>query len=337
MPISAASCRLEHSSRAQPPGERADPSGGPRGGSLPPPAPAATAVRTAYDAIAGAYDDQVAPSTWVREQLWQRLDALFAPGARVLDATAGTGCDALHLAARGVAVTACDISPLMLGRLAAAKAPSISSISTRVADCANLAAAFPAERFDGVVSTFAGLNTVADLAGFARGAAGLLEPGGVLFVHLLNRLPVADLVRRFRRRGPRAGAAGVAAAWRGSRLVEIGEVPVPHRLHSPGRLYAQVFARDFELLRVSGQGVWRPVDDPPRPADPAERVDPTNVGEEMERRAPDRRHRWEERLGAWSWSRGLGTFFTLEMRRRIGADAGSPSPAGPNPAEVAPR
>ncbi len=253
---------------------------------------AAQTGRLAYDAIAGAYDAQVARSAWVRACLWQRLDALFAPGARVLDATAGTGCDALHLAARGVAVTACDLSPAMLERLAA-KAPAIA---TQVADCARLAAAFPAARFDGVLSTFAGLNTVADLAGFAAGAAGL------------NRLPLADLARRFLRSGGRqAGGAGVAAAWRGCRLVTIGGVPVPHRLCSPRRLYRQVFARDFALLRVSGQGVVRPVDDA---------ADPPDGPVARRRRGRDR---WEERLGAWPLSRGLGTFFALEMRRRGGS------------------
>src|ERR1700688_1905035 len=89
------------------------------------------AVRIAYDAIAGAYDAQVARSSWVRARLWQRLDALFAPGARVLDATAGTGADALHLAARGVAVTACDLSPAMLERLAA-QGPALT---TRAGGC----------------------------------------------------------------------------------------------------------------------------------------------------------------------------------------------------------
>jgi SAM-dependent methyltransferase len=283
------------------------------------------AVRIAYDAIAGAYDAQVARSSWVRARLWQRLDALFPPGARVLDATAGTGADALHLAARGVAVTACDLSPAMLERLAA-KAPAITR---RVADCARLAAAFPAARFDGVLSTFAGLNTVLDLAGFAAGAAGLLEPGGVLFVHVLNRLPLAALVRRFRSGGWQAGAAGVAATWRGWQLVTIGGVPVPHRLHSPRRLYREVFARDFELLRVSGQGVLHPVDDPAEPAaDPGSR----------RRRCRDR---WEERLGAWPSTRGLGTFFALEMRRRGGSAlhsaARSLTQAGPRRVETARR
>jgi SAM-dependent methyltransferase len=276
-------------------GACAEPAGLPRGDGPTP------AVRIAYDAIADTYDAQVASSSWVRARLWERLDALFAPGARVLDATAGTGADALHLAARGVTVTACDLSPAMLERLAV-KAPAIA---TRVADCARLAAAFPAARFDGVLSTFAGLNTVTDLAGFAAGAAALLEPGGVLFVHLLNRLPLAALARRFRDgSGWQAGGAGLAAAWRGRRLVTIGGVPVPHRLWSPRRLYRDVFARDFALPRVSGQGVLRPVDEPAEP--------PDGAGARWRRG----RDRWEERLGAWPLSRGLGTFFALEMRRR---------------------
>jgi SAM-dependent methyltransferase len=257
---------------------------------------AAAPVRRAYDAVAAAYDAAVAPSAWVRERLWQRLDVLFAAGARVLDATAGTGCDAVHLAARGVAVTACDLSPAMLRRLAA-KNPAIA---TRVADCSRLQAAGLGGPFEGVISTFAGLNTATDLAGFARGAAGLLEPGGVLFVHLLNRWPVAELARRFRHRGLVPGCAGLAAAWRGARRVEIGGVAVPHRLSSPRRLYRGFFARQFILRRLSGQGVLRPVDDP----------------------AGERWERWEGRLGAWPLSRCLGTFFTLEMRRRAGGGRG---------------
>ena len=32
-------------------------------------------ARAAYDAIAAGYDAAVAPSSWVRERLWERLDA----------------------------------------------------------------------------------------------------------------------------------------------------------------------------------------------------------------------------------------------------------------------
>jgi len=232
-----------------------------------PPSPA----RAAYDAIAAEYDAQVAPSSWVRERLWERLDALFPAGARVLDVTAGTGLDVLHLAARGVEVTACDLSPGMLARLNA-KAPSVP---THVADFNRLEEAGLAGPFDGIVSTFAGLNTAPDLAGFAREAARLMRmtrPGGVLFLHVLNRRPGSPRYR----------------------TVRIAGIDVPHRLWSPDEL-ARVFAADFSLSRISGQGILRSVDDPLK-----------YVG----------RDRWERAVSRWPLVRGLGTFFSLEMRRR---------------------
>jgi SAM-dependent methyltransferase len=228
-----------------------------------PPSPA----RAAYDAIAGEYDTQVAPSSWVRERLWERLDLLFPGGSRMLDVTAGTGLDVLHLTSRGVEVTACDLSPGMLDRLKA-KAPSVS---TRVADLNRLEEAGLAGPFDGVVSTFAGLNAAPDLAGFAREAARLARPRGVLFLHVLNRRPGSPQYR----------------------TVRIAGVDVPHRLWSLREL-ARVFAADFSLSRIAGQGILRPVDDPGKYAS---------------------RDRWERAVSRWPLVRALGTFFSLEMRR----------------------
>ncbi len=190
-------------------------------------------ARAAYDAIAPEYDAAVAPSAWVRERLWERLDALFPPGARVLDVTAGTGLDALHLVSRGVAVTACDLSPGMLARLAAA-APGLPA---RVADFNHLEEAAIEGPFDGLISTFAGLNAAADLSGFARAAARLVRPGGALFLHVLN---------------PRRKGRTLA--------VRIAGVEVPHRLWTPREL-ARNFSSDFAVSRVAGQGILRPVDD----------------------------------------------------------------------------
>lgn len=226
-------------------------------------------ARAAYDAIAVEYDERVAPSAWVRERLWERLDALFPPGSRVLDVTAGTGLDALHLAGRGVDVTVCDLSPGMLAELAR-KAPEIP---TRVADLDRLEPAELGGPFDGLISTFAGLNAVADLSGFARAAARLVRPGGVLFLHALGRW----------RRGFRRTVA-----------VRIAGVDVPHRLWTPGEL-ARLFAADFSLSRVRGQGILRPVDDPGRFAG---------------------RDRFERALSALPVARACGTFFTLELIRR---------------------
>ena len=191
-------------------------------------------ARVAYDGIAAGYDDAVAPSTWVRERLWERLDALFPPGSRVLDVTAGTGLDVLHLVERGVHVTACDVSPGMLARLSG-KSPSVPVF---VADLQSLDEADPGGPFDGLISTFAGLNAATDLTGFARAAARLVRPGGVLFLHVLNPF--------------RKGRA---------LTVKIAGVEVLHRLWSPREL-ARFFSSDFSVSRLSGQGILRSVDDP---------------------------------------------------------------------------
>lgn len=256
------------------------------------------AAHAAYEALAAAYDERVAPSAWVRERLWARLDALFPPGARVLDATAGTGLDAVHLAERGVAVTACDLSPAMLARLAR----KLPGVPTFAGDLNALDQAPLAGPFDGVISTFAGVNAAADLAGFARAAARLVRPGGILFLHALNRWPVAELVRRLRP-GGRLGAA-LRASLRGERKVSIEGIAVPHRLWTPGGL-ARVFGADFRLVRVAGQAVVRRADaltPVPSPGD--------GRGGRL------RGDRFEAFLAGLPLIRGLGTFFSLEMVRR---------------------
>ena len=252
------------------------------------------AARAAYDAIAAGYDERVAPSAWVRERLWERLDALFPPGARVLDATAGTGLDAVHLARRGVAVTACDLSPGMLARLAE-KLPGLPTFATDLNALAETPVAGP---FDGLISTFAGVNAAADLAGFAGAAARLVRPGGMLFLHALNRWPVMDLARRLRP-GGRLGAA-LRASLRGGRRVEIEGIAVPHRLWTPGGL-ARVFGADFRLVRVAGQAVVLRADALPHPGIHA-RVGAVASLETFLSRLP--------------LFRSVGTFFTLEMVRR---------------------
>jgi SAM-dependent methyltransferase len=198
-------------------------------------------ARAAYDAIASEYDAAVAPSSWVRERLWERLDALFPLGSRVLDVTAGTGLDVLHLVERGVQVTACDVSPEMLACLSV-KAPSVPVF---VADLQQLDLNGP---FDGLISTFAGLNAAMDLSGFSRAAARLVRPGGTLFLHVLNPF--------------RKGRA---------LTMKIAGVEVPHRLWSPREL-ARVFAPDFSISRFAGQGILQPVDNPGRFLDRWERA-----------------------------------------------------------------
>ena len=72
---------------------------------------------TAFDALAADYDASFTATplgTLLREAVWRRLDARFAPGDRVLELACGTGEDAVHLASRGVRVTAVDASAAMV-------------------------------------------------------------------------------------------------------------------------------------------------------------------------------------------------------------------------------
>jgi len=241
-------------------------------------------IAAAYDSLAATYDAALVPAQWVRERLWERFDVLFAPGAAILDVTAGTGIDALHLAARGIRVVACDISEGMLAQLRA-KDPNIQ---TRAADFNTLDLA---GEFDGVISTFAGLNTARDLRPFAKHAARLLRPGGILFIHLLNRWPLLDIARQFANLKWPSGWRAIASDGRD---VDLGGTLIPHYLHSPLPLYRKVFALNFRPNRLSGQGILRPVG--------------ARQGGTLEN--------MEKSLASIFPFHSLGTFFSIEMTRR---------------------
>ncbi len=245
---------------------------------------ASESISTAYDAIAPLYDSQLTPAQWIRDRLWERMDALFPSGSRVLDVTAGTGLDALHLSERGVAVVACDISSKMLAQLHA-KSPNIE---TRLVDFNELDLN---EEFDGIISTFAGLNTSPDLRLFAKSAARLLRPGGVLFIHLLNRWCLLEIARHFVRLNWRQGWRAVTSNLMD---VNIGGALISHYLYSPFTLYSQIFASDFHLSQVSGHGIIRPVGS--RWGTPLKNLD--------------------KGLGGMFPFSSLGSFFSLELIRK---------------------
>ncbi len=232
-------------------------------------------VARAYDRLADGYDGQVAAARWIRERVWERLDALIPAGSVVADVTAGTGLDAAHLAARGVRVIACDISAGMLSRLHE-RAPDVE---TRLADFNRLDLG---REVDAIISTFAGLNTAPDLQEFAAVAARHLRPGGLLYIHVLNRWALVDI-------GRRAAGGQLRGLLASRRAVRLGDLPVTHRLYSPDSLYRAVFARGFGLLGVEGQALF------PGGA---------RLGA-VERRLARRRP-----------FNGLGTFFALELVRR---------------------
>ena len=213
-------------------------------------------VRAAYDHIAGDYDRQVRGDTWMRRILWQRYLATFDPGEHVLDVSCGTGLDALFLARSGMRVTAIDISPKMIERLHAnAREQGMSfNIDARVMDASDLSS-LPGHCFAGIVSAFAGLNTLTDLHDFARDASRVLAPNGRMILHLLNRFSLWEWL-----------TLGLHGDWNAAKTLShaseryftIGGISVRHRLYTPLDAYGQYFSSSFTLRAAYSVGSLRP-------------------------------------------------------------------------------
>jgi SAM-dependent methyltransferase len=192
----------------------------------------------------------------MRKLLWERYGRLFGAGDAVLDVGCGTGIDAGFLARTGVRVVGIDASPSMIAqaRTRLGVDPFKELVELRVLDIRDIGS-LPAAGFDGIISAFASLSTVADLEAFALQATSLLRPRGAMVLHLLNRSSLWEwlgLVRHGR----------VRAARRLGRQVErnfmIGGRPVRHYLYHAREAYARFFAAHFRLRRAYGLGILRP-------------------------------------------------------------------------------
>ncbi len=211
-------------------------------------------VVPAFDALAKDYDSQftaTAIGAIMREAVWARCAARFAPGSRLLEMNCGTGEDALWLARHGMQIVATDASAVML-KTAEAKLAAVS-LSARARFC-QLAwedlETFDQGPFDAALSNFGGLNCVGDLRAAARALAVRLRPGAVAILGIMG--PVvpwewawflahgkpATAFRRLRRSG---------AEWQGITVhyPSIAEV-------------RQAFTPHFRILRVSALGALVP-------------------------------------------------------------------------------
>ena len=264
-------------------------------------------VARAYDAVAASYDEQLAADEWVRRGLWAHYARVFQPGQHILDVACGTGSDSLFLAGQGMHVTGIDVSGQMIA-LTRSKA-EVHGLSARIAvqvmDVSELGRR-PAlllrpgdddPPFDGIISGFAGLNTLPKVRPFASAAARLLKPDGHMIVHMLNRFSVWEwlsLLLHVRwRRAFRLGRQS-------ERVFIIGGLPVVHRLYWPRSAYAEFFAPYFSLASAYSVGAFLPPESHVRIPASARRI-----LERMERR----------------WSRAqpflnCGRFFVLDMVRK---------------------
>jgi SAM-dependent methyltransferase len=232
-----------------------------------------SAAGEAYDRLAPDYDLQVSGDDWMRQALHAHYARVFRSGQRVLDVGCGSGIDALALAQRGVRVLGIDASAGMIQRARERVGSEFQPLlEFRVLDATHLSAV-QGEPFDGAISAFAALNTLPDLAAFARDLASVLRPGGRAVVHILNRFSSWEFLGLVLRR-----------RWRGAlhlpsqrqRTFTIGGVAVRHTLYTPAEA-ARAFRPHFSLVQSYGFGALRPPHTvrriPPRVVYALERLD----------------------------------------------------------------
>jgi SAM-dependent methyltransferase len=194
-------------------------------------------MRSAFDPVAADYDRDFSYTPLgrlLRERVWQNLLERLPPHAKVLEINAGTGEDALWMAARGCSVLATDASEQMVA-VAKSKAaqwaeehPLCPVPAFRVCPFSGLAE-LPEGGFDLVFSNFGGLNCASpeELAELGAALASKLKPGGRFVCVVMGRFCAWESlyfsakgrwrqVFRRMRRGPveaNAGLGNMVQTW----------------------------------------------------------------------------------------------------------------------------
>ena len=141
--------------------------------------PPADHARVTYDALASSYDLFTAHhdyERWTHELEWLAIRAGLR-GTRLLDVACGTGKSLLPFAARGFAVTGCDISPEMVRRAAEKAGPEVRLEVLDMRDLPDLGS------FDLVCcldDAFNYLLTFDEVVATLEGLRRNLAPGGVV-------------------------------------------------------------------------------------------------------------------------------------------------------------
>jgi SAM-dependent methyltransferase len=267
----------------------------------------------AFDALATDYDAVFSHSAlgrMLRQRVWRVLGDYFQAGQHLLDLACGTGEDAVWLAQQGIAVTAVDGSAKMVEKTAAkAQQASLSRLITPIhlslqafADTPVVHNLLPKAPYDGALSNFGGLNTLAALRPLAAALAQLVRPGG--FLVLVPMGPICPW---------EIGWHGWHGQWqtavrrlRQPATARIGHELIPVWYPSPRRL-RQAFAPWFTPGHLESLGLWLP---------------PSYLAGYVERwpRIFAGLSRLERKMG--QLSAGWGDHFIMVLRRRPGAGQG---------------
>jgi ubiquinone/menaquinone biosynthesis C-methylase UbiE len=220
----------------------------------------------AFDDIAAEYDAVEAGNPifqWQRRRVQREALSTFERGSRILEIGCGTGTDALFFAEHGYRIVALDPSSEMVA--VASEKILLAGFSNAVefrqggAECVEeLVKVCGAASFDGIFSNFGAFNCVADLRPFARRAARLLRPGGMMLLNLMPPICPWEIfyylvkgqpAKALRRWRGRSGTSGIS--------VNVGRQKVRTYYHTQAALRA-AFLPSFEIEKKFALGVFVP-------------------------------------------------------------------------------
>lgn len=261
-------------------------------------------TQVAFDSVAADYDGPRGNNALIqemRQEMWNWLDATFAPRSRLIDIGCGTGLDAIRMARLGHEVTATDWSPQMIRRTAdrAEHENLLDRVRAEVIGAHELQRLPSSAGYDGAYSNLGPLNCVPDLRDVAAECARLIKPGGSLVFTVIGRICPWEIAHYARRR-----------QWTRLKIrfapdvvpVGMNRHTIWTRYYGPREFY-RAFRQHFALTHHRGLCVFAP---PPYL---------TWVRE--------RHPRWHERLwsldrrvAGWPVLRALGDHFLIVMRKR---------------------
>lgn len=254
----------------------------------------------AFDAAAVGYDADFSHSLlgdMLRRRLWSVLERHLPQRGRLLELGCGTGEDALHMAQRGAAVVATDVSAKM--RAVTQRKCGDAPVEVAHLDLEDPYASAVAGPFDGAWSSFGPVNCVSDRGPLWSWLSEQLAPGASLTLVVMSPFAPWDwcwfglhgqlsaATRRLREGSlAHAGAGAEIKVW-----------------YPSWRRLAREASTSFEVVTVRGLGVFLPVSEAGHLVDKAPRL--------------FRAAAWlESRIDGLPPCRSLCDHYVLSLRRR---------------------
>ena len=219
--------------------------------------PRQISVRDAFDRHAETYDERFSNhelGETIRSDVWKITDTVFASTRSLLDLGCGTGEDAIHYAARGLQVTAVDVSDQMLTRL---KLKALAAgLTTEIHYMRSEMNQYCPEhrQFDGIISNFGAINCLPDLKWLTNLCRLALNPGApVVLTGMGAFYPFESAALFFSGRFGRAFRRMQSPC-----IVSVEGLSIPVYYHTL-RSMRRALGKQFRLEHVEGLRAFLPV------------------------------------------------------------------------------